>query len=80
MNVHITLSFQHLKEKHVTLQEQAWQDDLLCGLCAQSCDSCLVSFTLKNWETVFKKIGTQQRPINLDKPLLWPLTMLPISW
>lgn len=55
MNVHITLSFQHLKEKHVTLQEQAWQDDLLCGLCAQSCDSCLVSFTLKNWGNSFQK-------------------------
>lgn len=54
INVHITLSFQHLKEKHIMLQEEApWWDDLLCRI-AQSCDSCLVSFTLKNWETVSK--------------------------
>lgn len=56
MNVHITLSFQHFKEKHIMLGEQASQDDLLCGL-VQGCDSCLVSFTLKNWEAVFKSLG-----------------------
>lgn len=56
MNVHITLSFQHLKEKHMMLREQAKRDDLLSGL-AQGCDSCLVSFTLKNWEAVFKNLG-----------------------